>query len=212
MEDAKKTENMGQLAAGGLLSQAFCIAKGFSFEEQHATQVATIALQIFDELKKLHMLDEYDKLLLHIACLLHDIGWIEGQIKHHKISCKLIISSGLKLPLRQKIITGLIARYHRKSLPKASQKLFAKLDKKEQLKVCWLSAFLRLADGLDRTHNAPVKSIKCKVTKFYIIVYVNASVDSRDDLLVGREKADLLKLVSKKRARLIWRAIPEVGN
>lgn len=62
--------------------------------------------------------------LLIYAALLHDIGWVEGQQRHHKQSFDMIIADPPEgLSARETLIVANIARYHRKALPKANMQV-----------------------------------------------------------------------------------------
>ncbi len=133
-------------------------------EPSHAKQVAKLALQYFEELKSLHKLDSMARDLLYASALLHDIGWCNGETKHHKNSMKLILSQ--KLPgwsEDEKLLIANIARYHRKAMPKMSHNCFAHLTLHQQALVSQLASLLRLADGLDRSHESVVDSIRCDI-------------------------------------------------
>jgi len=60
-------------------------------------------------------------------------------------------------------MVGLIARYHRKSLPQDSHKYYSELDDRSKLKVRELAALLRFADGLDRAHQSSIEQVDCQV-------------------------------------------------
>ena len=60
--------------------------------------------------------------LLWAACLLHDIGMAIDYDDHHRHSHYLILNAGLPgFTPRELILIGLIARYHRKGEPDASE-------------------------------------------------------------------------------------------
>ena len=57
---------------------------------EHGRHVAFLADRLFDELAELHGLGKKWRRRLHLAALLHDIGFAEGRRKHHKISMRRI--------------------------------------------------------------------------------------------------------------------------
>lgn len=124
-----------------------------NWHEAHSTQVARIALRLFDEFRYIHQLEDADRELLEYAALMHDIGYHVSHKKHHKHALYLILNSELMGFNEEEIkIMGHVARYHRRSVPKKSHELFMKLSDEAQKKVRALSAILRVADGLDRSH------------------------------------------------------------
>ncbi|MBF0531729.1 MAG: HD domain-containing protein [Candidatus Omnitrophica bacterium] len=185
-----------------LASAAIALGRDYRYEEKHCSHVADLALSLFDQLKALHRLETKHRQWLAAAAILHDIGWTRGQQKHHKTSCALIIRSRkLPLPRKDRVIIGLIARYHRKSLPKSSHKYFAELDPKSRDVVTRLAAFLRLADGLDRTHLSSVEQIVCGVTAKRIDLEIKGKRVAQIDVKIGKEKSDMLKVVFQKNLR-----------
>jgi putative phosphoesterase len=164
------------------------------YEKQHSEHVALLALNLFDELKPLHKLTNKDRFLLNCAGILHDIGWIEGQKSHHKTAMKLILDSKqLPFPDNQRRMIALIARYHRKALPKASHPLFSQLTDKEKQKIRILAGILRIADGLDRTHTCAIQSVDCELSDDNILVRNKTSRPSDLEMDAASDKSDLLK-------------------
>lgn len=194
MESIKKNQ---------LKNNAITVAKKYQFEEKHCLHVAKLALSLFDQLIPLHQLTPKQKNILEAAAILHDIGWIKGQQKHHKIAQELIIKEpGIKAPKHIRILIGLIARYHRKSLPQNSHKYFSTLDKTSKKNVKILASFLRIADGLDRMHQSSVENVSCKHSSGQITLRALGKNILTEDINIGREKADLLKIVFKKPVKI----------
>ncbi len=131
---------------------SYCLR--FDPDPAHALHVATLAVVLFDELKKLGLHTgacEY-RALLEYGALLHDIGWISGQKQHHKVAFTMIQESPLPLTREEKHIVALVARYHRKAEP-GDQPEFQALAEPVRDIVSKLAAIIRIADGLDRLHD-----------------------------------------------------------
>ena len=192
---------MGKVKKGDLSDKALELAEVCNYEKGHAAQVSKLALRLFDQLKILHGLGAPERKLLETAAILHDIGWINGQKKHHKASQEIIINSG-KLPLsRGKLLMlGLIARYHRKSLPQDSHKYFSELDAWSKLTVRKLAALLRFSDGLDRAHQSSIEQIDCQILEKQLILKIKAGKFISEDISTANEKSDLLEEVFKRKA------------
>ncbi|OQY23651.1 MAG: hypothetical protein B6I35_03195 [Anaerolineaceae bacterium 4572_32.2] len=146
------------------------LAERCDYEVEHSHQVTRLALRLFDELRLLHQLGAEERFWLQCGALLHDIGWVEGQRRHHKTSLR-IIRGATQLPFdaRERLIIGSIARYHRRALPKNEHAHFAALEPADQRLVAVLAALLRVADGLDRTHRSIVEDLTCEVSPQQII-------------------------------------------
>ncbi len=146
------------------LDNVLALARSCRYELGHAHQVTRLALDLFDQLESLHGLDETARRRLLYAGLLHDIGWLEGAKGHHKTSQRIIEASRV-LPFRrnERRIVGCVARYHRGALPKKRHQPYANLSEADRDEVSRLSAILRVADGLDRSHRNAVIRLSTKV-------------------------------------------------
>src|SRR5436309_8033766 len=136
-----------------VIESARRLGKRYFFEEKHATTVARLALQIFDQTSSFHELDSEARLVLEVAALLHDIGHYVNVSNHHKHTFYLIQASPLVgLTQLQMDLVANVARYHRKSAPKMQHKPYEAMAPKHRLMISKLAAILRLADALDHEH------------------------------------------------------------
>ena len=176
------------------------LAQTCEFEVNHTLQVTTLALSLFDGLAALHRLGERERTFLIYAGLLHDIGWIEGWKDHHKVTLRIILTTPM-LPFsnKERLLIGSVARYHRKSLPDAKHDHYATLSDKEQQVVCVLAGCLRLADGLDHSHQQHVRAVKVKVTAKKISLTCDCQPPLPEEEQAAREKSDLLEKTLKRK-------------
>jgi exopolyphosphatase/guanosine-5'-triphosphate,3'-diphosphate pyrophosphatase len=187
-----------------------------NYERRHCSHVSRLGLQLFDQLVRDHGLtfDGWDtartRVLFHAAALLHDIGYHIDYKKHHLHSYHLILHSALRGFSRREIeIIGQVARYHRKGLPKLKHKAFAKLGPEDRDLVRTLSAILRVADGLDRTHMRLVKSIGLRIEDEFAHFDLEAESDPSVDVWGAERKADLWYKVFGLRTMFHWVNAPE---
>ncbi|MFA5059324.1 MAG: HD domain-containing protein [Candidatus Omnitrophota bacterium] len=196
---------MGSFTKSNSLRKTLLFAKACRYEKGHSQQVARISVKIFDTLKPWHKLGNTERSWLQAAALLHDIGWSQGRQGHHKASMEMIIkTTQLSFEENERILVGLIARYHRKSLPKDSHKYYSDLNGATKRLVCILSSFLRIADGLDRSHGCRVKNLRCEILSDEIITHIKTRELSEEDCQAGEKKSDLLEKVLEKKVRLVW--------
>lgn len=131
-----------------------------SMDFGHLIQVARLSLMLFDGFQHWHQESEAGRRNLEAAALLHDMGASVSDRKHHKHSRDLILKRGLPGFEEMDLwAVASMARYHRKAWPSLDHPLFAKLGPKHRKQVSALSALLRMADGLDRSHRAVVKRV-----------------------------------------------------
>jgi exopolyphosphatase/guanosine-5'-triphosphate,3'-diphosphate pyrophosphatase len=143
---------------------AYC--RRFDPDPAHALHVAHAAVKLFDELKNagLHTMAQQYRVLLEYGCILHDIGWSEGQTKHHKRAFSMIEKAQLPLSKEDQRIVALVARFHRKAEP-ADQPEFQALSAQTRDVVAKLAAIIRIVDGLDRLHNQQVHIEKVVISE-----------------------------------------------
>jgi exopolyphosphatase/guanosine-5'-triphosphate,3'-diphosphate pyrophosphatase len=129
-------------------------------ELAHGKQVARLVGRIFDQIAERFKLDPADRPFLEAAARLQDVGYLINYDQHHKHSYQLILNSRLSgfRPRELELIAN-IARYHRGARPKKKHANFRQLPPEDQLRVRRLSAILRVAVGLDRSHSQQVKDV-----------------------------------------------------
>jgi exopolyphosphatase / guanosine-5'-triphosphate,3'-diphosphate pyrophosphatase len=120
---------------------------------EHAQQVARLALNIFDQTRSVHALSDREREWLEYGALLHDVGVHISYERHHRHSYYLIKNGDLRGFDPQEIeVIALIARYHRQATPKKAHDGYGDLKGSARKTVKILSAMVRLAEGLDRSH------------------------------------------------------------
>ena len=96
-------------------------------------------------------------------------------------------------------IVALIARYHRKSAPKPSHAEFGRLDAESQLAVRVLAALLRVAIGLDRSHDQRAKSVRALQDGHQLVIEVRGRRPDTDldlEFYSAGERSSLLEEVT----------------
>jgi len=170
------------------------LARELDPDPTHAFQVAKLALQLFDETNALHGLDNEARRLLHIAALLHDTGHSISIQGHHKHSRDIILESAIpQLAGADLPVVASIARYHRKGHPKPDHKVYRDLSPEGQSLVQRLAAILRVADGLDRTHQTAAKAVRCQVSDNTVQICVHQRRPNDTDLWGAERKSALFE-------------------
>jgi exopolyphosphatase / guanosine-5'-triphosphate,3'-diphosphate pyrophosphatase len=172
------------------------LAHRFNTDPDHVERVAALSLAMFDGLATagLHELGEPERELLWAACMLHDIGTAIDYDDHHRHSHYLILSAGLPgFSPRELVLVGLIARYHRKGEPDASElgDLAGDGDA-ERLRL--LCAVIRLAEQFERSRDGAVRrvGIAARDGKVTVETTVDPSRDSSVPIWAARRNAGLL--------------------
>lgn len=201
------TIERGILRSTGIINAIIEVGEAHSFETDHAFQVTKLALRLFDDLQPLHGMGNTERIWLRAAAMLHDVGKAEDPKEHHKLAQEIIIrSSTLPFRAEERVVIGLIARYHRGSLPKDDHKHYRDLDNDGRRYVRKLASLLRLADGLDKGHSDLVEGLQCDIRRRRVLI----RVAGRDVLNIGSAlgKADLFEQVFRKKAVFCVEAAP----
>jgi exopolyphosphatase / guanosine-5'-triphosphate,3'-diphosphate pyrophosphatase len=95
--------------------------------------------------------------VLEAAALLHDVGHAVSVHSHHKHTYYLVANADLPgFSDHERELVALVARYHRRSAPSRDRADLKELSSDEVLAVRKLTAVLRIANALDRSHQQPV--------------------------------------------------------
>ena len=143
------------------------LSNRFRTEPDHVEHVANLSVEMFDGLgkAKLHGYGAAERELLWAAGMLHDIGMTVDYDDHHRHSHYLILHTGLPgYTPRELELVALIARYHRKGEPDASE-LGALAEDGDSERLLLLSAIIRLAENFERSRDRAIESVKVKVRR-----------------------------------------------
>jgi exopolyphosphatase / guanosine-5'-triphosphate,3'-diphosphate pyrophosphatase len=164
--------------------------------EAHGQHVAHLALQLYDQLHARLRLDAEAREWLEFAALLHDVGHHIDHENHHRHAYYLITNGELLGFSRDELeVIGLVARYHRKGTPKASDPAYAALPRARRHAVRTLSGILRLADALDRSHYGVVRAVTAVPRGVRLTLQLHAADDAELETWEARRRVHLLEKV-----------------
>ena len=170
---------------------------------RHARHVARLSLVLFDALRGRHRLDGAARDLLHFASLLHDIGAAVDYDRHAGHSAYLIRNGRLRgLSAEEVEIISVVAQYHGKARPRKRDAGFAALDKRGRRTVRWLSAILRIAEGLDRSHYQLVQNLRVRLGRDLVSLRLAVRRGAVLELWAARERTGLLARLLGVRVRV----------
>jgi exopolyphosphatase/guanosine-5'-triphosphate,3'-diphosphate pyrophosphatase len=164
-------------------------------EDAHSQHVTRLALRLFDQLHRRMGLGAVEREWLEYAAVLHDVGHVIDHHDHHRHTHYLVTHGALLGfdPAEREII-GQTARYHRKGGPQGGDAEFRKLPRDARKTVRALSALLRVADGLDRSHYGVVRDVTARVRDGRITL--SLATDGEDaamEVWEAARRADLLR-------------------
>jgi exopolyphosphatase/guanosine-5'-triphosphate,3'-diphosphate pyrophosphatase len=165
--------------------------------------VTNFALQLFDEFQEELNLAYSDRELFEYASLMHDIGYYISHRKHHKHALYLIRNSDLLGFSEDEInLMANVARYHRRSTPHKRHKRYKDLDKNLRKRVKKLSALLRVADGLDRSHYQNVQELEIKKDKEEVTIIITTYSDPQLEIWGTLRKSKLFEKMTGKKLKI----------
>lgn len=136
----------------------------------HSEYVARLALQIYDGLDSLSLLETVRlpnaRFLLEAASLAHDVGRYNAQKKHPIESYRMLRKLGPLpgLDAAELNIVAIVARYHQGALPNPNQKTFSLVPKKQTESILLLCGILRLADAFGRVRQRRIQKLVLRRT------------------------------------------------
>ncbi|MGH2831232.1 MAG: HD domain-containing protein [Solirubrobacteraceae bacterium] len=152
------------------------LAAQYHMDVAHTRHVATLALEMFDQLAGLglHTGNARERELLWAACVLHDIGMSVDYDDHHKHSRYLILNGGLPgfSPAEVAIIAQ-AARYHRKGMPELGP-MAALLSNGDAGRLDRCAVLLRLAEDLERSRDQLVRSTEMQLDDDRVLLRLHA--------------------------------------
>ncbi len=179
-----------------IFSSAGFLGLHYDYDEDHAQHVADLSCQLFDLLGSTHMLGRRERRLLKVAALLHDVGNYISNRSHHKHSEYIIQASDIfGLRPQDKQIVSIVARYHRRALPKPTHLGFTTMSRTDRATISKLAAILRVADALDRSHSRKVKKINVDLRRNEIYLILGTREDLTLERLAMRTKGVLFEEV-----------------
>lgn len=165
-----------------ILVAAQNIGKRYNCSKAHIQAVTKNALAIFDGTKKIHGLGSRERLLLQIAILLHDCGKYISMRNVSDCSYNIIMSTEIiGLSSMEREVIANVVRFNNKHFDYyAELGKHTDIDKEHYLLIAKLTAILRVANALDRSHLQKIEGIRAMVRGREVVI----TLESRKDLLL----------------------------
>ena len=155
------------------------LAERCNYYAEHAQQVIRLALALFDQSRAVHGLTDREREWLEYAALLHDVGGLISYARHHRHSYYLIKNGDLRGFHPDEIeVIALVARYHRRGVPKRSHDEYASLSSSLRKTVRTLSSILRVAESLDRSHAQAITGLELRDRGDDVLLVVHTATDA----------------------------------
>ncbi|MCF0241150.1 MAG: HD domain-containing protein [Treponema sp.] len=195
-----KTSTQNEALMAEFNSQITASAKNllrkFHGDESHAECVRQNALKLYEAMKAEIGLDEHAKLLLEVAAILHDIG-IFIHLNHHNVHSHYIIKNSEIFGLSEtdRSLISQIAKYHRGKLQPQDDESFVLQPRTYRMTILKLTAVLRVADALDRSHSQSFEGVRMNLTGDVLNIKTDSKKNTVLENMALAEKGELFETV-----------------
>lgn len=160
-----------------ILSTSMNIAARYECNIEHYQNLAYLALEIFDHIRKFHGLGKRERLLLQLAVILKDCGEYINMSHVEENSYHIIMSTEIiGLSHIERCIVANIVRYLEGDFPQFNE-FDAQFDKDDYIKINKLNAILRLAYSLDQSHMQKLRKVSLTLQDFVLTITADTLYD-----------------------------------
>lgn len=164
------------------------ISKRYMGSKRRSETLEKITLTIFDSMKKVHGLGKRERLLLRIAAILHDCGKFISMMNLAECSYNIIMSTEIiGLSHTEREIVANVVKYNHAD--------FVYSQNIDYLTIAKLTAILRVANGLDRSHRQKFKDVKTTLKDGSLVITVDTDEDITLEKGLFKEKAKFFEEV-----------------
>lgn len=159
------------------------VSKRYRGNRRRGETLEQIALNIFDSTRKIHGLEKRERLLLQLSTILHDCGKYISMVNLGECSYSIIIATEIiGLSHLEREIVANVVKYNHLEFDYYEAMNSNTMDKESYLKIAKLTAILRLANGLDRSHKEKFKNIKITLKEEKLLI----TVDTQEDITLEK--------------------------
>ncbi len=166
-----------------ILAAAGNISRRYMCNPEHTKRVRSYATMIYDAIKKVHGMSKRERLLLEIITMIHDCGKYISLAYAPQSSYNIIMSTeiiGLS-HLEREIVANTIL-YNTLEMSE-QEKLLQQLGEKAYLTVYKLSAILKVANVLDRSHKQKINQVRAVLKEDGLVL----SVDAKEEIALEKQ-------------------------
>ncbi|WP_236354810.1 Ppx/GppA phosphatase family protein [Konateibacter massiliensis] len=178
-----------------IVAAARNIGKRYMNNKEHIDMMEELALKIFDSTIKIHGMGNRERLLLQIAVILHDCGKYISLSSFAECSYNIIMATeiiGLS-HLEREIIANAV-KFNTTEFAYYDS-LAGKFDKQSYLVLEKITAIIRVANALDRSHRQKFKNVKITLKEKELLL----TLDTMSNILLEKglfkEKAEFFEEV-----------------
>ena len=171
------------------------LGRDYKYNEDHAQIVTKFSLEIYDSIKEVHGLGDRERLLLHVASILHDVGKYMSLKNHYYHSYNIIMASNIVgLSQEELEVIANVARYHSRKMP-GDDINYQKLPQRDRVLIAKLASILRIADAIDKAHASKFDEIKVELEEDKLLITLFTNKITYLEELIFDQKSDLFREV-----------------
>ena len=172
------------------------ISKRYMGSRKRGETLEKIALTIFDSMKKVHGLGQRERLLLRLAALLHDCGKYVSMVNLGECSYSIIMATEIiGLSHMEREIVANVVKFTHEEFEYYEVLRTSIMDREAYLKIAKLTAILRVANGLDRSHKQKFKDVKTVLKDDVLTITVDTNEDITLEKGMFSHRADFFEEV-----------------
>ena len=162
-----------------ILACARTISKRYMGSKKRAETLEKLTLAIFDSMKKIHGLGKRERLYLQIAAILHDCGKYISLVNLGECSYNIIMSTEMiGLSHAEREMVAYIVKFNHDDFIYFEQlSRRSVMEQMSYLTIAKLTAILKIANALDRSHKQKFKDAKITLKDRELILQVDKAED-----------------------------------
>lgn len=185
-----------------ILTASLSIADKYQVDQKHIENVQTLALQIFDRIRKLHGLGKRERLLLQLGVILHSCGSYINKVQSRECSYRIIMSTEIiGISHKERSIIANMVRYNEESFPRYEE-LEEDFTRDEYITIVKLNAILKTANVLDKSNRQKIKNVGVSLENGILTITADTMADITLEKGLFHHKADVFEEVFGIRPQL----------
>lgn len=178
-----------------ILSAAKNMSVRYTSYSQHIDALTEMAALIFDAMKKVHGLGKRERLLLQVAAILHDCGKYVSLANSATCAYQIIRSTEIiGITHLEREMVACVVLYNSTPLD-PYEELADRMDSNSYLIVAKLTAILKVANAMDRSHKQKFKNVKAVIKNKDLVI----TIETIDDVALEKDllaaKADMFEQI-----------------
>ena len=162
-----------------ILACAATISRRYMGSRKRSDALENIALAIFDGMSRVHGMGERQRLILRLSAVLHDCGKFINMTNVGECSHAIIMNTEMiGLSHQEREMLACVVKFNHEDFEYYEElSTHSDLSEEAYLIIAKLTAILRIANALDKSHKQKIKNIKVSLKEDKLIIDVDAGAD-----------------------------------